>query len=255
MTGLSTMDTASNTFDVAWPEGVRVIPFDPGTITVIIPTYDRHAILRTTLQRLRRYLLFDGGVRYLVSEDSPNYISSLFGERDIEYVKGPGKGLGANLNFLLKWAETDIVLQMDDDHWLEKPLDINQYVQDLRGGIHNIGWIRLFLGEMDDISNLKGYYKFKAANYGPYWFLDVEGPELYLASNRPHLKLKSFHDHIGYYEEGTRLGVTEESFCHRYRSKKIGQPWDALPWVVIPMFGIQWNQWSHYGDSLQAKGF
>lgn len=253
MNGLLTMDT---TVEVDYSRFGLMPSFDaPNAITVIIPTYGRIAILRQTLRLLHEHLLFDGSIRYLVSEDFEDFYDVHFGYDDVQYLQGPRRGLGANLNFLLGKATTDVVLQMDDDHWLESPLDINRYVQDLRDGRLNIGWIRLFIGEHDDMYNAAGYYKFKAANYGPYWFLDVDSPELYIASCRPHLKLRSFHDEIGYYRENLKLGETESMFCHEYKNAKRGQPWDMFPWVVIPMVGIQWDQWSHVGDSLQAKGY
>ena len=156
---------------------------------------------------------------------------------------------------LLEKAETDIVLQMDDDHLLVKPLDITQYVIDMRNPEFNMGWVRLFLGEPADVYNLETYYKFRAASYGPYWYVDTESPTLYLASNRPHLKRVDMHrKYFGWYPEGVKLGKTEEGFCHQYKTTKKHQRWNETPWVTIPMFGLEIGQWLHVGDSWQKRG-
>lgn len=225
-------------------------------ITVVIPTYNRPDILMNTVHLIRENLVYDGPVNILVGDDSEEETPYVDASVLTKIVRGPQRGLGANLNNMLQnHVETDIVLQMDDDHWLKRPLDINQYVDDLRSGDGNIGWIRLFLGEHDDMYNLKGYYKFKAANYGPYWYIDVESPELYIASNRPHIKLTSFHRvDYGWYHEDKPLGKTEESFCHQYKDLRRRSAWADRPWVVVPMLGLSFNQWSHVGDSWQKQG-
>jgi hypothetical protein len=103
--------------------------------------------------------------------------------------------------------------------------------------------------------NLKGYYKFLAANYGPYWYLDADSPDLYIASNRPHLKLTSFHRiDYGWYHENKTLGKTEESFCHQYKDVRRKSDWKDKPWVVVPMVGLAWDQWLHVGESWQKEG-
>lgn len=225
-------------------------------VTAIIPTYNRPEILSETIARLIRFVQFDGQLSILVGDDSEewNLPETVLSNRLVRVIAGPRNGLGANLNMLLREAETDVVLQMDDDHWLNSPLDISQYIHDLRTGFANIGWIRLFLGENEDMYNLKTYYKFVATNHGPYWF--PIGNELYIASNRPHLKLKSFHvDHFGFYDEGLRLGKTEEMFCHRYNDERKKESWPGVrPWITIPMTGLSHQQWSHVGGSWQKKG-
>jgi hypothetical protein len=120
----------------------------------------------------------------------------------------------------------------------------------------NLGWIRMFMGERRDVYNLDGYYKFRAANYGPYWYVDAESPDLYIASNRPHVKRVDFHSvHYGWYPEDRTLGQTEEAWCHSYKDiRRRHGKWSGLPWVAVPMFGLQLDQWQHVGDSWQDKG-
>ena len=227
-------------------------------ITVIIPTYNRPEILEETIINLRKHLWFTGRVYILVGYDGDKPIftdsNSIGKYGDIAVLPGPKQGLGANLNMLLKAAETDVVLQMDDDHWLVEPLDITHYYDDLvRPGSSN-GWIRLFLGEEKDFyGNQVGYYKFDASNLGPYWYLKPRIRELYIPSNRPHLKRVDFHDMYGMYIEELKLGNTEEAFCHQFENKFMELGPDKQ-WVTIPMFGLQYNQWQHVGDSWQKEG-
>lgn len=240
-------------------------------ITVIIPTYNRTQILYETLNGLRTYIRYglesESKVHILVSDDSTDQdqlyrnleLSEHFSHTRV--IAGPGRGLGANLNFLLSEVDTDIVLQMDDDHVLSRPLDITQYVKDLRSGIQSIGWIRLMFGEEVDVSNLTTYYKFSAKLQGRYWFVAAAVDELYVASNRPHLKLVDFHspDNYGPYNEGVRLGETETSFCHQYQERHM-EMWKELglgvrqrgpSYVVIPFCAPPFGTWKHVGVSWQ----
>jgi len=233
-------------------------------LTIIIPTYNRPEILVETVDLLLSNLVYfdeqgnrEPDVHVFIGNDGddfdPKYLLSDRGE--IRIYKGPGRGLGANLNMLLSKVETPLVMQLDDDHHLIDHLDITDYARDLFTEELNIGWIRLFMGEEKDAYNLGKYYKFKAANYGPYWYLDVEGPELYLASNRPHIKHMRFHWVYGMYDQSVKLGQTEVRWCANYKAMRREQPeWNIMPWVVIPMFGLNLGQWMHVGDSWQKKG-
>ncbi len=237
-------------------------------VTVIIPTYNRHEILTSTISGLQGYLRYYlGEIRYLISDDSDDK-SHLFANLELpeifhntRVIAGPGKGLGANLNYLLSEVGTDIVLQMDDDHVLSRPLDITQYVKDLREGRQSIGWIRLMFGEEVDVSDLTTYYKFSAKLQGRYWFVAAAVDELYIASNRPHLKLVDFHSphNYGPYNETVKLGETETNFCHVYQERHM-EMWKELGdgrrergplYVVIPFCAPPFGTWRHVGVSWQ----
>ena len=113
-------------------------------ITIIIPTYNRADILNETIHLLDSNLRYEGDFYFLIGNDgnAPLHLE----EKDpfFKILAGPKKGLGANLNMLLKQSKTDVVLQMDDDHHLLKSLDINQFVKDLRTPELRVDWIRLF---------------------------------------------------------------------------------------------------------------
>ena len=102
----------------------------------------------------------------------------------VHIVEGPHRGLGANLNMLIQAADSELILQIDDDHYLMKPLDINQYATDLmdlrpRPCLEGtIGWIRLFLGTEEDLNNDDPFYRFTATMCERYWIPDPSAGEL-----------------------------------------------------------------------------
>jgi len=237
-------------------------------VTVIIPTFNRTKIL---VENVANIMLNLRGCnkKVLIGDDGSNVrdtINTLLDYnfpvgkgKPIEVFTGPHRGLGANLNMLIERAETEVIMQLDDDHILAKLLDVGQYVNDLIANEWRIGWIRLMLGEESDVANPETYYHFEAMNWGRYWYLKADGRELYLASNRPHLKRKDFHTkYYGFYELGMTLGEVEESFCHQYKNvwkRDSGNKSIALPSVVIPVVAPPFGTWKHVGDSWQKKGF
>jgi len=236
------------------------------SITIIIPTFNRPEILEQTISLLLANLTFNGDFAFLIGNDGDEIklSESLTKYNPITILPGPKKGLGANLNMLLHASKTDIVLQMDDDHILQERLDINQFVKDLRNQKNNIDWIRLFIGTEKDLNNDDPFYKFVAKMNGRYWIPSVtENSELYIASCRAHLKLKSFHDYYGYYKEGLRLGETEVNFCHRYIDVRRdvltkfnnGERVHYPPTIAIPVAAPSFNTWDHVGDSYQKQGY
>ena len=206
-------------------------------IAVLIPTYNRPDVLAHTVQLLQRHLIYDGTIRYYIGNDSDT-------PQDVPHAVnliGPRNGLGANLNMLLSFTSEAFILQMDDDHWLLKPLDLNPHVKKLHTDA-NAGWVRLmgigahkYIGRLDE----------------SYWRVSWESPELYIPSNRPHLKHRRFHQCYGLYPEGYKLGETEDNFCHQCKDhwRKHGGP-D----VLVPLDVATESSWDHVGDSWQLRG-
>ena len=155
-------------------------------------------------------------------------------------------GLGANLNMLLHKAIEDgmkLFFQMDDDHVLKVPLDLNQHVEKLLTD-EDVGWIRLM--------NIGGH-KYEATLVGIYWQIHWDSPELYIPSNRPHLKHIRFLSTFGFYPVGKTLGETEEGYCHQCKdiAKKFKY---KVPYVLVPLGVRTEDSWDHVGDSWQRKG-
>lgn len=215
-------------------------------LAVIVPTYNRPDIVRTCILRLQEHLHYSGSVTYLVGDDSevPLSAPALEGLRNVLIFNGPRNGLGANLNLLLRAALSsnfNLYLQMDDDHWLMKPLDLDPHVQHLVDD-PTAGCIRLM--------GISGHH-YTAQLKQSYWKLLWDAPELYLASMRPHLKHRRFHDVYGLYPEGLKLGQTEETFCHQCR--EYAHLYGG-PDVLVPLDVLTESSWTHVGDSWQTKG-
>lgn len=232
---------------------------DKDGVTVLIPTYNRQDVLYGTVQRIHYHIKYTGGdLNILIGDDSDDldltrrYVKAMQDNISpyITLLENQKRGLGENLNMLLRESPTEIVLQMDDDHYLNYVIDIDEYVHELKTD-PAFGWIRLFMGEKEDSDKKQTYYKFHAETYGRYWLLIPGTGELYIPSNRPHLKRIAFHERYGYYKEGVKLGQQETEFCHRFQNM-----WknDGELNVFIPMYPPGLDAWSHVGESWQKKG-
>lgn len=208
-------------------------------VSVLIPTYNRAWILRETIELLHKNLIYSGKITYYIGIDGDLSIGKMFaGHSDIVSIPGPNNGLGANLNRLINSTKDDLLFQIDDDHHLQQTFDLHPHVRQLDFD-KKAGWIRLMgVAYHDYIAKLKG----------DYWYIYWESPELYITSNRPHLKHRRFHDHYGLYPEGTKLGESEEGFCEQCKAKAKE---DGRIKVLVPVNDTRWN---HVGESWQGKG-
>lgn len=224
-------------------------------VSVIIPTYNRPDVLASNLLALGGHLGYEGTITVRVGDDFnsapvtfPDDLNGVLEKRGWlwEYVYKPTGSLGANLNRLLHRSD-DVILQLDDDHILQSPLDLTPHVTRLMQD-ERAGWIRLWLPECT--CDGSQYYHFEATMKGAYWAIKPEG-ELYGPSNRPHLKHRRFHEHFGYYTPGLKLGQTEDDFCHRWQNVAREQ---GGPDVLIPVHLGNPHQWRH-GEQVGAKSW
>jgi glycosyltransferase involved in cell wall biosynthesis len=180
-------------------------------VSIVVVTYQRAEVLRGTLDRLRQHLAYSGALRYVVADDgSTDSTHQMLEAMDIEPVVTNRGGLGANTNAGLRRAfeQTEYVFQLQDDMHLLTTLDLDRHVQQLQQD-RMAGFIRLW--------GVAGH-RYTARLDGQYWRISWESPELYIPSDRPHLKHKQFHDTYGFYPEGRATGDTEEAFCHQCRT-------------------------------------
>jgi len=203
----------------------------------LIPTYNRPWILKKAIELLKKNLRYSGQIIYYLGVDGDLSTGKMFaGHSDIVCVPGPNNGLGANLNRLIDTAKSDYLFQLDDDHHLLELIDLDRHIKELEWN-DDAGWIKL-MG--------CAYHNYKATLKGEYWYISWKSPELYIPSNRPHLKHRRFHDYFGLYPEGVSLGESEEGFCNQCKDKA-GKKYK----VLIPLNGPKWD---HVGDSWQLKG-
>lgn len=221
-------------------------------IGVILPTFNRPSILWHTCVRLRSFLITKEKIHFYIGDaGSVSVYDSWLEEfkeipENVTIIKPARRNLGNNLNELIRRANEDgcdILLQMDDDHWLKDPLDLDPHIAVLRSD-SPVKWIRL-MGV--------AFHQFDARLIGNYWRVKWDSPELYIASNRPHLKHILFHAYYGLYPEDLTLGETEEGFCHNCIDA--GKIDSTSPCVGIPVNLRTESMWDHVGASWQDKGF
>jgi hypothetical protein len=188
------------------------------------------------------------------NDDTAQVVAHNFPSLSVTPVEGPRRGLGANLNGLIKQAAADgysLLFQLDDDHILMKPLDLKPHVEYLLAEASQesvrdwVAWIRL-MGI--------GAHRYTATLDQRYWLVHWDSPELYIPSNRPHLKHILFHTYFGLYPEDKRLAETEEGFCHTCHDKAVTYYGTAKPRVAVPLNSESETAWEHIGVSWQGEG-
>lgn len=221
-------------------------------ISVLIATYERWELLKECLAHLESNLRYAGEIRYVLADDGDTdktsyNIDSWFDDeiRRWEVIGGSERlGLGGNVNRALKQLQTDIVLQLQDDYFLRKPLELTPHVERLLLD-PTAGWIRLRL--------LNGQ-RFTATVEDRYWRVNWFSEEGYICSDQPHLKHMRFHQAFGYYPEGLKVADTENEWCWRVREEAREK---GGPGVLVPTFVDIDNLWTHEGDgplSWKDKG-
>lgn len=205
---------------------------------IVIVTYNRKETLIPTLQGLRDGLYYTGNKHIIVADDG-----STDGTQDILAADWPEViliqsnrvGMGANTNAGLRAAlqRADFVLQMQDDMRLLKYLDLHPHVTKLQED-ETAGFIRLWG---------VGGHRYEGALEGNHWRIWWHSPELYVPSDRPHLKHRRFHEYFGFYPEGLRTAETEESWCHH--CKALSGTKGTMD-VLVPL-GDTETTWEHIG--------
>lgn len=228
-------------------------------VGVIIPTYNRRAIVLECMRALWVHINDAVLIFYVGIDGTDDTIEFLrmyekkapcLGVQVIPVENKPRLGLGANLNNLLRMCQEDYIIQLDDDHILTRSIDLAPHIQKLKDD-RTAGWIRL-MGI--------GSHNYRATLKGDYWYIDWQCQELYIPSNRPHIKHKRFHEFFGYYPVARKLGETEEGFCHQCKDKareaiEHSQAVPApLPHVLVPLNSNSETAWQHVGQSFQLQG-
>lgn len=211
-------------------------------VAVLVVTYQRIEILQRTLGGLLQNLTYAGPLRYVIADDGSTdgtheMIDSLRDAGlDAVLVASNRNGLGANTNAGLRAAfhMTDLVLQLQDDMFLQHHLDLTAHVDRLLSHPDD-GFIRLWG---------VGGHRYTATLDGSYWRVSWESDELYIPSDRPHLKHRRFVEAAGYYPEGFPTAATEEVFCHQAKNAARA---GGVPFVLVPHALDVESNFSHEG--------
>lgn len=177
-------------------------------LAINIVTYQRKEVLRGTLLRLAEHLDYIGPRRVFVADDgSTDGTQAMILEEfpDVILVQSDRSGLGANTNAGLRQALafSDYVYQSQDDLWLLHHFDLHPHVEKLMTD-ETCGYVRLWG---------IGGHRYKGNLEGNHWRVHWDSDELYIPSDRPHVKHRRFHEFFGMYPEGHRTAETEDAWC------------------------------------------
>jgi glycosyltransferase involved in cell wall biosynthesis len=184
------------------------------SLAILVITYNRVEILRETLLRLERHLDYAGQRRVFVADDgSDDGTQAMVLEEfpDAVLVSSDRRGLGSNANAGLRhaWSFSDYVYQSQDDLHLLHHFDLHPHIEQLRDD-PTCGFVRLWG---------VGGHRYKGNLEGNHWRIHWDSDELYIPSDRPHVKHRRFHEHFGLYPEGLKTAHTEEAFCHQCKGR------------------------------------
>lgn len=207
-------------------------------LAILIVTYNRRDTLRETLRRLDTHLAYEGPCHVIVADDGSDdgTLDMLRTEYpQILIISSQRVGLGANTNAGLRaaFALAEYVLQLQDDMHLLATLDLHPHIERLRDDPTS-GFIRLWG---------VGGHKYEARLEGNYWRVMWHSDELYIPSDRPHVKHWRFHAHFGFYPEGLPTSTTEDAWCHQCKNRAGmgGVQCD----VLVPQNQLTETTWEH----------
>lgn len=218
-------------------------------LSILIVTYNRASILNETLLRLKQHVYYVGPRSYIVADDgSDDGTQRMLAENHPEaiLVQSSRVGLGANSNAGLREAfwRGPVILQLQDDMHLLSHLDMHPHVERLMSD-ETAGYIRLWG---------VGGHRYSANLEGNYWRIWWNSDDLYIPSDRPHVKHRRFHEFFGFYPEGYKAAETEDAWCHQCKDRA-GQMGRKLD-VFVPQNQLTETTWEHvaWNQRWREKG-
>lgn len=197
-------------------------------------TYDRLDYAKRTLAAAAKYLVSPWPIWcHIASDGDPDeYVvellslaHSLFGEDQVSLSTTARRGYGASYNAstMVTHSIADILLPLEDDWELQRPLDIGPMIETLQDG--DIGCIRM--GYIGYTQQLRGEFAYRHGHH--YLKLDPDSPEPHVFSGGPRLETRSFEVNVGLWPEGLHAGETEFEVAHRREAREgIAWPIDLI---------------------------
>lgn len=239
-------------------------------ITIVVVTFRRLNEIRKTIDALLKNVVYPRHkLHWLIaddhSDDTGEYVNAIVNTPRYKMLDMKASitehncGWGCNANTAIAKVETELMFFLEDDMQLTAPLDLRVGVA-LMETLPHVGMLRyrgtagdhFVLHQMEcDISKYLPDYQDAEGLSGKltYCLIDSGSPSAYVYSNGSHLKRKSFHapENYGSYDEGKKLGHTEESFAITTK-ERMKLP-NAPAIAILPDF-IK-NVWNHFGQSYQ----
>lgn len=218
-------------------------------LSILVVTYNRKDILAGTLARLKQHTYYVGQHHYFIADDgstdgTQELLASEFPE--VSLIQSNRAGLGSNANAGLRHAlfHAPVVMQLQDDMHLLSHLDLHPHVERLMSD-DTCGYIRLWG---------VGGHRYTANLEGNYWRVWWNSEELYIPSDRPHIKHRRFHEYFGMYPEGMKAAETEQAWCHQCKDRA-GLNGRRLD-VFVPQNQLTESTWEHvaWGQRWREQG-
>lgn len=161
------------------------------------------------VERLREIA---GGYAHLVTVGSTN-------------VERAGYGRSWNMATQVCHIASPLLIPLEDDWQLMRPLDLDPLVQTLLDPAIDIQCIRL--GYLGFTQQLRGQFLHTPA--GIMARLDSTSPERHVAAGHPRLETREWERAVGPWTEGLAAGATEFDWCGRYAARvDVAWPLDVV---------------------------
>jgi len=206
----------------------------PASIYICLLTFDRLDYAIKTLRSTLDNIVYDGNLSVHIADDgsSEEYRQTLIdiagGYKNVQGVtvtnsERGGYGRSYNLAMQTVHLYADIILPLEDDWELCRPLDLHPLVEALQTG--EFGCIRL--GYIGFTQPLRGELTHVAAH--TYLRFDHDSPEPHVWAGHPRLETREWQRSVGPWPEGLDPGSTEFSVAHRPEARKgVAWPLDLI---------------------------
>jgi len=208
-------------------------------ITIMLLTYNRLDVAKITMESVAANLNTPEDVWMHIADDgsSQEYRDELvelgrrlYGQQAVTVTNSQQRRYGGNYNEMTQVVHqiTDLVLPLEDDWELVRPLDIDPIARVLRDGV--FGCVRL--GRLSYTHELKA--KFVWAENLHWLELDPESEEQHILAGGPRLETVEFERAVGPWPEGLVAGETELMVCGRQEARH-GIAWPVS--LILPPEG------------------
>jgi hypothetical protein len=203
------------------------------TVTIVLLTYDRMEAAEPTLRAALGWIRYSGPlVLHIADDGSPEgYVEQLrkiaghFPQFDtISQTNAERGGYGTSYNLATQRVHlsSEIILPLEDDWELQRPLDLDPLVETLTEEGSAIRCIRL--GYIGYTQRLRG--EFRSSPAGHMLLLDPDSDEPHVFAGHPRLETREFEIDVGPWPEHIPAGATEFEVAKR-PAARVGVAWPA----------------------------
>lgn len=217
-------------------------------IAIVMVTYKRTELAIKTVKSVCENLVYPKELRqwYVADDGSPwehmqaiqnelvTHNELMYGYHNEKFGEGYNAGKGWNRGLIKGYEVSPIILFLEDDWLLERPLDITPYVK-LLVEREDIGLVRLgHLAVGNDVS---------IVGYDGVHYLEYLRGKQYCYSGNPHLRHRRFNEAYGMFAEDRNPGnmelAVDAEFQAHPEGPKIWRPADIPGWGIFGHLGTE----------------